>query len=128
MTVGGQLLFEWANAGLDKLVAVSSISSICLMPLITSARTLVRRCSKEKSFTSLFLHLDPLHLGPLVAQHAEADGHVGERRGPGRPTPFERAFILVSSGMLPPDSRLLLTMVTQWSAVPWFGLLVLRSI
>ena len=47
------------------------------MPLATPWRTSPLALVQREVLGQPVLQLDPLHLGALVAQHAEADGHVG---------------------------------------------------
>ena len=70
-----------------------------MKPLATPWRDLAEALVEREVLGEPVLQLDPLDLGPLVAQHAEADGHVGRVAGQVRDTLGDGGDVGVTSGI-----------------------------
>ena len=74
---GGQLLLERLQGRLDEVRGRLGQVVDLLEPLGHAVAHLVDALVQREILGQPVLQLDPPHLGPLVAQHAEADGNVG---------------------------------------------------
>ncbi len=79
---GGQLVLERLKSGLDEVHGRLGQVVDVLEPLGDAVAHPVDPLVQRDVLGEAGLQFDPLHLGPLVTQHAEADGDV--RRVPGQ--------------------------------------------
>ena len=94
-----QLLLQRLERGLDELRGDSDQVVDLLEALVHPWRTSSMRSSQREVLGQPVLQLDPLYLGPLVAQHAEADGDVCGVAGEVGDALGEGADVGVRSGM-----------------------------
>src|ERR1700722_18894565 len=77
----GQLLFHRLKAGLEELRGTLDEVVQVLDALGHLVASVGHALVEREVIRQLVLELNPPDLGPLVAQHAEADGHVGRVAG-----------------------------------------------